>query len=235
MTLNEVPVEEAERLRRHSSGKPLGRGACGGMQQDQNTSNGARAPPGTALRGQTVRREASFSLEAFQILSGFWRRCPVSRLLGDFRLTGVWSKQLAIQLTAGQQNRVANCLDLESTIRKTPPQTVVRIRRRILGIPAFAHPIGVARKNLSMELLDRPPLADEICRQPIEQLGMRGRLAVDTKIAGSPNQPFTKVKLPNSIDDHARRQRTADDPPCQGQAPLRGEGTGIREFRLGGA
>src|SRR4051794_12253268 len=63
-----------------------------------------------------------------------------------------------------------------------------------------------------MKLLDRPTLSNELRGEPVEQFRMRGRLTVDAEIAWSANQSFAEVKLPDPVDDHARRQRTVHDP-----------------------
>src|SRR5258706_16203028 len=58
-----------------------------------------------------------------------------------------------------------------------------------------------------MQFLQRPAFLNEPMREPVKQFRMARLLAHPSKIAGSANQPFSKVVLPNAVYDNASRQR----------------------------
>src|SRR5581483_9724178 len=58
-----------------------------------------------------------------------------------------------------------------------------------------------------MELLHRPAALDEAAGEPVEQLGVRGRLAAGAEIVGRGDDAASEMPLPDAIDHHARGQR----------------------------
>ena len=68
-------------------------------------------------------------------------------------------------------------------------------------------PRAVAGQDQAVKFFDRPAVVDEPGGQIIEQFGMSRLVAHHAEVAGSPHQPFAEMRLPNAIDDHARRQR----------------------------
>src|SRR4026209_2167691 len=83
--------------------------------------------------------------------------------------------------------------------------------------------IGIGSQNQPVQCLEAPFLFHELGCQKIQQLWMRGPVAVDAKVAGCPNQSFAEMVLPNAVYDDTRSQRIlgAGDPFSQGLAPSR--------------
>ena len=75
-----------------------------------------------------------------------------------------------------------------------------------------------------MDALETPTPGDEFASQVIEQLGVSRRRGGDTKVAGCADEPPSEMVLPDSVDDHACRQRVVgrgdpigeDAPPTAG-------------------
>ena len=58
-----------------------------------------------------------------------------------------------------------------------------------------------------MQVLGAAAGAQELGRQPVEQLGMRRRRALDAEVARRRHQAAAEMVLPDAIDPDARRQR----------------------------
>ena len=58
-----------------------------------------------------------------------------------------------------------------------------------------------------MYVLKTPAIFNKLNCEPIEQLRMRRRLALQTKIIRRSDNPPPKMLLPKSIHNHSRRQR----------------------------
>jgi hypothetical protein len=59
-----------------------------------------------------------------------------------------------------------------------------------------------------VQLLQAPVVFDEVDRQPVEQLRMRRRFALQAKIFARANQARAEIRLPDAVDDRPRRGRT---------------------------
>ena len=73
-----------------------------------------------------------------------------------------------------------------------------------------------------MERLEPPAVRDVPAGQPVEQLGMRRRAAVEAEVAGRGDDPLAEVVVPDPVDHHPRRQRIGRvaDPARQGEPAL---------------
>ena len=71
-----------------------------------------------------------------------------------------------------------------------------------------------------MNVFDAPIVLDKFNGQPIEQLWVCGRLALDPEVIRSAYDSPTEVMMPKSIDDHASGQRVMSrrQPLCQRRA-----------------
>ena len=80
--------------------------------------------------------------------------------------------------------------------------------------------------------LNCQPSRDKFGRQPVEQLGMGGRLAQPAEIAGRADQAATEMILPDPVDDDASRQRIVGpgQPSGQSQAAARSIGRAGRAW-----
>ena len=105
-------------------------------------------------------------------------------------------------------------------------------------MPAFAHAVGVAGEDQAVRvfLIDQPSF-DELRGEPVEQLGMRRRLAHDAEVVRRAHQAFAEVVVPDAIDDDAGGQRMLRaGEPCAsvrrrrlGLSPARGNGGCLRD------
>ena len=84
-----------------------------------------------------------------------------------------------------------------------------------------------------MHRLDVPAGADELGRQPVEQLGVRRRLALDAEVLGRLDQARAEMVLPDPVDGHAGRQRVVgtSQPARQAEAVARRAGGQRRQAR----
>ena len=82
-------------------------------------------------------------------------------------------------------------------------------------------PPGGTGEDLPVELLDAPTATHKSMRQPVQQLGVAWNLTAQTKIVRTADQSVAKVSLPNSVDQHPRREWMvgAGQPLCQFQSP----------------
>ena len=71
-----------------------------------------------------------------------------------------------------------------------------------------------------MHLLDAPPLGDEAVRQPIEQLRVARRLALDAEVLRGLHQAGAEGELPEAVDGDAGGEGVvrADEPAREGEA-----------------
>ena len=58
-----------------------------------------------------------------------------------------------------------------------------------------------------MQALDRPAAGDEFRRQPVEQLGVAGRLASDAEVGRRRHDSPAEMVLPDPVGHHPGRQR----------------------------
>ena len=74
-----------------------------------------------------------------------------------------------------------------------------------------------------MQRFEPPALANQLRRQPVEQLGVRRWLPAHAEIAGRGDDPPAEVMLPETIHDHPRGQRVIRprEPGRQRRPPAR--------------
>ena len=66
----------------------------------------------------------------------------------------------------------------------------------------------IASADHPVETLEPPVVRDQIICQPVEQFGMSGALALETKIIGGGDDSTTEVLLPNPVDNDTCKQVT---------------------------
>lgn len=71
-----------------------------------------------------------------------------------------------------------------------------------------------------MHLLERPAAPDELAREPVEELRVRGRAALRAERVRRLDNALAEVMHPNAVRDDARGERVirAGNPLCQLQA-----------------
>ena len=70
-----------------------------------------------------------------------------------------------------------------------------------------ALPVGRARHDELVHGLHVPARADEFCGEPVEQLGMRGRLALCAEVLRRRDEARAKKHFPETVHRHARGER----------------------------
>ena len=117
---------------------------------------------------------------------------------------------------------------VEPAAVEPPEQAVLRIAPRGLGgdrRPARL-PVGAAQQDQPVDRLEPPAVLDERRRQPVEQFGMAGTVALGAEVVDRLHQPRAEVVLPEPVDDHPgrqrmRRARRASGPAGCGDRPRR--------------
>ena len=103
-------------------------------------------------------------------------------------------------------------------------QSVFGIALRSFSSQARRLAVGLARHDRPQQALHVPARAHELDRQPVEQRGMGGRLALGTEVVESFHEPRAKEHLPVAVHGHAGRKRVPgrDQPLGKCQAVLHG-------------
>ena len=114
-----------------------------------------------------------------------------------------------VQLAADAQHTIANGLGLQSARWETPEQARLGIHAQCLFAWMARLPIDARGDDEPVQFFQRPALPDELQRQPVEQLGVRGRSTHFAKVRRRVHETVAKMVLPYSIDQHARGQRMA--------------------------
>ena len=85
-----------------------------------------------------------------------------------------------------------------------------------------------------MDVLEAPATVDQLSRQPVENVWVRGLLSRKTKIVRRTHQALAHIVLPDAIDDHPRRQRIlwAGNPFCKLETSLGTLGFGRGSVQL---
>ena len=85
-----------------------------------------------------------------------------------------------------------------------------------------------------MEFLELPVLGDELARQPVEQVRVRGALAVEAKVVRRADDAAAEMVVPDAVNQHAGGQRIlgAGDPLGQLQTAFAFGSVG-RQTQLG--
>ena len=90
-----------------------------------------------------------------------------------------------------------------------------------LGRGLVALPVGLGHHHFLEQSLHVPLQIHELHRQPVEQLRMRGRITMNTPIAGRADNTHAEMVLPEPINHHSRRKGVvlARQPARQGGPP----------------
>src|SRR5262245_24509153 len=98
--------------------------------------------------------------------------------------------------------------------RTAREQSILRIPLDGLRAGLRLLAIGGACDDKLLHRLDIPTRSYKLCREPIEEVRVRWRIALDAEIFGGFHQSGAKVHLPEAVDGHARgkRVRRIDEP-----------------------
>ena len=169
------------------------------------------------------------------------RRC--APIMADFapQVAGrvgihAWSAESRHQQAADSQRLIAHKLRRQPKTRPARQQLIGRVGLQLPGGRGRALAIGSARHDQPHEALHIPTALDEINREPIEQLRVRGPIALQTKIGQRADQAFAKKQLPDAIHRHPGGERIFlhRDPLREPESVLRRTGRHRRQ-RGGGA
>ena len=85
-------------------------------------------------------------------------------------------------------------------------------------------PVGRRLDHHAEEALHVPARFAKVDGQPVEQLGVRGKLAGDAEVAGRAHQAAAENLLPEAVDDDAGGQRMlGPDEPLRQAEPVSGQ------------
>ena len=111
-----------------------------------------------------------------------------------------------IQLARDGQHGVADALGVEPAAVHPAEQGVLGVLGRQLGDGLARLAIGRRGHHQPVDRLEPPAAGDQLGGEPVEQLGMRGRLAPNAEIARRRHDPPAEMVLPEPVDDHPGRQ-----------------------------
>ena len=191
---NERIVQQGERLRRHIGGiaiSPRHRGI--------REVEGFKKARALVTRDFQVNAASSVAVERALIELSIVLRFLAMRL--DARRTG-W-----VQAAGNRENGIANRFAFEAAhriMREQPVQRVVLSAHRLRP----ARLLKRLRKHQKTNLLfDGPAFTNKARRKVIEQLGIRGRLAVGSEVVRSGNDAAPEHIEPDAIGHHTRGKR----------------------------
>ena len=137
----------------------------------------------------------------------------------------------AVQPATDREDRIANRLALQAAHAHAVQQFVGWILRFSGGVRwAAGHAVSFRKHDCADHFLGGPAFLDKIIGEPIEQLGMRGRLAEHAEVVRAGNDAAPKQVMPNAIGVHARGQRIRRIGNVRGQ---RKPASLVRSSRLG--
>ena len=125
-------------------------------------------------------------------------------------------------MAAAGEDRVADRFGFEPAQGHAPEQSVLPVDGLARGVEPARLAIGRRQQDQPMQRLEPPAVRDIPRGQPVEQLRVRGRAAVEAEIAGRGDDPLAEVVVPEAVDHDPRRQgvRRIANPPCQGDSPI---------------
>ena len=128
--------------------------------------------------------------------------------------------------TASMASRISSAV--EPAAGELPEQAVLRVapsRPRRPSERSARLAVGVAQHDQPVDRLEPPAALDERRRQPVEQLGMAGAVALGAEVVDRLDQPRAEVVLPEPVDDHPGRQRMRRARPASAASRVRGSAT----------
>src|SRR6185369_7472272 len=111
------------------------------------------------------------------------------------------------QQTARTESVVANEFRVESPRRLPGEPAIERVGFAEARRLARRLSIRIGRDDQLDDVLDVPAAVNEFGCEPVEQFGMRRPVALRSEIIDSPRQAGSEELLPQTIDEHAGRQR----------------------------
>ena len=78
--------------------------------------------------------------------------------------------------------------------------------------------VSIRKHDQTVHLLHAPSAGGELGGQPVEQLGVRGRVALAAEIVGSSHDALAEVALPDAVHNHAAQQGLVGRGEPQGQS-----------------
>src|SRR5207302_8041905 len=110
---------------------------------------------------------------------------------------------LVVEQPAGSESDVPDDFAFHSEAWTAREQTIVRIFFVDFGRHLGGLTVGRTVDDQPVDMLQAPLVLHKVARKPIEQLGMRWRVALHSEIFGRGQNPGAKVTLPNAVDHHA--------------------------------
>jgi hypothetical protein len=139
-----------------------------------------------------------------------------------------------VDVAAGGQHAVAHDLGVESLRPEAPQIAVLGIGLGARAIvEARGHLVGLGHHHQLVDRLDPPAALHELHCQPVEQLGVRRRVAHLPEVLERRDDAAAEVLLPDAIDDDAGGERVSSI--HRFIAPTSAEVSGSPRIGIGGA
>ena len=140
----------------------------------------------------------------------------LSGTLGLWRIYA-WSAYGRCQQSGRRERRVADDFRFQAEAVLAGKQAVARIDGGRIGAIGRRLPVGGRVQDQTVNVLEVPATADELRREPVEQLWVAGWIALRAKIVLGLYDPQTEIALPESVHGDPGRERVVVgyEPPRQ--------------------
>ena len=129
-----------------------------------------------------------------------------SSVLGPVPVFDRWKRvrrgPAAVELARDCEHGVADRLGGETAAIETPEPPIARVNRGVRAVVLARQPVGARQQDLAVQILDRPAASDQSGGQPVEKLGMAGRLTANAEVGRGRDDAPAEVMLPDPVGDH---------------------------------
>ena len=117
------------------------------------------------------------------------------------------ASDLVDEQTGDGERLIANHVRREAHVRTAREESILRVALQHLWSDARRLTVRGAEHDGLLHRLHVPPRADELSGQPVEQLRMRGRLALRAEVLHGLDETGAEIHLPEPVGGDACRQR----------------------------
>ncbi len=155
LTVDEIPVEQRQRLRCHGCDHPLRRRPSRIAQVERLQHRHDQRPLEQGINRSSGR---FFLIKRLPNLVGI--AVAGKCLLGHVEIRS-GTEHFRIEPAAHGEHGVADRFNLQSAVGDAPQKPVFRILGSVQRVPALAHAVRVAGEDQAVQVFDRPALPDE--------------------------------------------------------------------------
>ena len=114
-----------------------------------------------------------------------------------------WAADGDIEAAGDGEHRIVERLEFEATTVLLPEQAIFRVGTEAVVAVEARLAVRCGVRDLPVECLHAPTVRHEFRCQPVEEFGVRRRVATEAEVAGRVDQPAAEVVHPNAVDEHA--------------------------------